>query len=167
MLASCVISIAEAFWEVKQGLSLNGGNHMTIEQIKAYAMERLGKDITDEQAQAWLVSHSVGAASCRPEVELTDEELDNVTGGCGGAETSDADRRRASTFINEKFTGRCPACNGPLKRWSQNCNAEVYASIPVLFDKVRLGPSDPVSPGSNEFECQNPSCQRLWYYVTP
>ncbi|MDR1705214.1 MAG: hypothetical protein LBS19_11105 [Clostridiales bacterium] len=84
---------------------------MTIEQIKAAAKERLGKDITDEQAQAWLAEHPagagvvplVGAASCRPEGELTDDELDNVTGGCGGAETSDANKRRVSTPTNENI----------------------------------------------------------------
>ncbi|MDR1705212.1 MAG: hypothetical protein LBS19_11095 [Clostridiales bacterium] len=52
---------------------------MTAEQVKAAAKERFGKEITDEQAEKWLAS--------RPDGELTDDELDNVTGGCGGERT--------------------------------------------------------------------------------
>ena len=49
---------------------------MTIEQVKEEAKKRFNKDITDEQAKAWLEAHPTG--------ELQDEELENVAGGgCG------------------------------------------------------------------------------------
>ena len=48
---------------------------MTIEQVKAEAKKRFDKDLTDEQAQAWLEAHPPG--------ELQDEELADVAGGCG------------------------------------------------------------------------------------
>ena len=46
---------------------------MTIEQVKAEAKKRFDKDLTDEQAQAWLAAHPAG--------ELSDEQLDKVAGG--------------------------------------------------------------------------------------
>jgi bacteriocin-like protein len=51
---------------------------MDINSIKAAAKARYGMEITDDQARHWLGSHPSG--------ELTDDELDNVTGGCGGGE---------------------------------------------------------------------------------
>lgn len=48
------------------------GQIMTIEQIKETAKKRLGKDLTDEQAQALLENY--GGA-------LTDEDLEKVAGG--------------------------------------------------------------------------------------
>ena len=44
---------------------------MTIEQVKAEAKKKFGKDLTDEQAQALLEKGS----------ELTDEVLEAVAGG--------------------------------------------------------------------------------------
>ena len=46
---------------------------MNIEQVKEEAKKRFGKDITDEQAKAWLDTHPTG--------ELRGEELENVAGG--------------------------------------------------------------------------------------
>ncbi|MDR1705213.1 MAG: hypothetical protein LBS19_11100 [Clostridiales bacterium] len=65
---------------------------MTIEQIKAAAKERLGKDITDEQAEKWLTEHPVG--------ELTDDELENVTGGDSCMKTTGQDA--ANPFAMEE-----------------------------------------------------------------
>lgn len=48
---------------------------MTIEQVKEEAKKRFDKELTDEQAQAWLEAHPAG--------ELQDEELADVAGGCG------------------------------------------------------------------------------------
>lgn len=49
---------------------------MTIEQVKEEAKKRFDKDLTDEQAQAFLEAHPAG--------ELQDEELADVAGGgCG------------------------------------------------------------------------------------
>jgi hypothetical protein len=93
---------------------------MTIEQIKAAAKERFGKEITDEQAEKWLASRLDG--------ELSDDELDNVTGGgCGGGGTpppTSADlplcpscRRKTLELFSLKFRTRgegygavCPYC---------------------------------------------------------
>ena len=47
---------------------------MTIKEVIEQAKKRYNMDITEEQAKKWLDAH--------PDVEqLTDEELDNVTGG--------------------------------------------------------------------------------------
>lgn len=46
---------------------------MTIEQVKEEAKKRFDKDLTGEQAQAWLEAHSAG--------ELREEDLENITGG--------------------------------------------------------------------------------------
>ena len=46
---------------------------MNIKQVKEEAKKRFGKDITDEQAQAWLDAHPTG--------KIQDEELENVAGG--------------------------------------------------------------------------------------
>ncbi|MFQ8637892.1 MAG: hypothetical protein ACLR94_06775 [Acutalibacteraceae bacterium] len=48
---------------------------MNIEQVKEEAKKRFGKDITDEQAQAWLDAHPTG--------KLRDKELENVASGGG------------------------------------------------------------------------------------
>ena len=45
---------------------------MNIEQVKAEAKKRFDKDLTDEQAQAFLEAHPSG--------ELQDEELADVSG---------------------------------------------------------------------------------------
>lgn len=66
---------------------------MTIEQIKEEAKEHFGRDLTDEQAPAWLDAHPAG--------ELQDEELENVSGGhgglCGGGRQEDKDSIDAVT----------------------------------------------------------------------
>lgn len=49
---------------------------MTLEQIKAEAKKKLGREITDAEAQAWLSAHSGG--------ELRDGELEDVSGGVSG-----------------------------------------------------------------------------------
>ena len=46
---------------------------MTIEQVKEEAKKRFDKELTDEQAQAFLEAHPAG--------ELSEEELNQVTGG--------------------------------------------------------------------------------------
>ena len=70
---------------------------MTIEQVKEEAKKRFDKDLTDEQAQAWLEAHPPG--------ELQDEELENVAGGgCGGGGDSD------SCMKNSPQMGPCPRC---------------------------------------------------------
>ena len=46
---------------------------MTVEQIKEEAKKRFNKDITDEQAKAWLDAHG--------SEDLSEEELDSVAGG--------------------------------------------------------------------------------------
>ena len=46
---------------------------MTTKEVIEQAKKLYNKDITEEQAQKWLDAH--------PNVELTDEELDNVSGG--------------------------------------------------------------------------------------
>ena len=48
---------------------------LSLEQVKAEAKKRFNKDITDEQAKAWLDAHG--------SKELSEEELDSVAGGCG------------------------------------------------------------------------------------
>lgn len=45
---------------------------MTIEQVKAEAKKRFDKDLTDEQAKAWLEKQAD---------ELADEDLEAVAGG--------------------------------------------------------------------------------------
>ena len=47
--------------------------NMTIKEVIEQAKKLYNMDITEEQAQKWLDAH--------PDVELTDEELDNVSGG--------------------------------------------------------------------------------------
>lgn len=46
---------------------------MTIKEVIEQAKKRYNMDITEEQAQKWLDAH--------PDGQLTDEELDNVSGG--------------------------------------------------------------------------------------
>ena len=46
---------------------------MTTKEVIEQAKKLYNKDITEEQAQKWLDSH--------PDGQLTDEELDNVSGG--------------------------------------------------------------------------------------
>lgn len=46
---------------------------MTIKEVIEQAKKLYNKDITEEQAQKWLDAH--------PNGQLTDEELDNVSGG--------------------------------------------------------------------------------------
>ena len=46
---------------------------MNINQVKEEAKKRFDKDLTDEQAQAWLEAHPAG--------ELSEEDLNQVTGG--------------------------------------------------------------------------------------
>ena len=46
---------------------------MTIKEVIEQAKKLYNKDITEEQAQKWLDAH--------PDGQLTDEELDNVSGG--------------------------------------------------------------------------------------
>ena len=46
---------------------------MTIEQVKAEAKKRFDRDLTDEQARAFLEADPAG--------ELSEEELNQVTGG--------------------------------------------------------------------------------------
>ena len=76
---------------------------MTVEQVKEEAKKRFDKDLTDEQAQAWLEAHPPG--------ELQDEELENVAGGgCGG---DDSDR----CVRNLPQMGSCPRCG---------CNEHYY-----------------------------------------
>ena len=46
---------------------------MTIKEVIEQAKKLYDMDITEEQAQKWLDAH--------PDGQLTDEELDNVSGG--------------------------------------------------------------------------------------
>ena len=46
---------------------------MTIEQVKAEVKKRFDRDLTDEQARVFLEAHPAG--------ELSEEELNQVTGG--------------------------------------------------------------------------------------
>ena len=46
---------------------------MTTKEVIEQAKKLYNKDITEEQAQKWLDAH--------PDGQLTDEELDNVSGG--------------------------------------------------------------------------------------
>ena len=46
---------------------------MTIEQVKAEVKKRFGRDITDQEAKAWLESSSAR--------ELQEDELQNAAGG--------------------------------------------------------------------------------------
>ena len=46
---------------------------MNIEQVKAEAKKRFDRDLTDEQARAFLEAHPAG--------ELSEAELNQVTGG--------------------------------------------------------------------------------------
>ena len=46
---------------------------MTTKEVIEQAKKLYNKDITEEQAQKWLETH--------PDGQLTDEELDNVSGG--------------------------------------------------------------------------------------
>ena len=48
---------------------------LSLERVKTAAKKRFNKDITDEQAKAWLDANG--------SKELSDEELDSVAGGCG------------------------------------------------------------------------------------
>ncbi|MDR1705211.1 MAG: hypothetical protein LBS19_11090 [Clostridiales bacterium] len=73
---------------------------MDINSIKAAARARYGMEITDEQARRWLGSHPSG--------ELTDDELDNVTGGCGEA----MDKRVDDMAI--AMRKKCPSCGSRL-----------------------------------------------------
>ena len=70
---------------------------MTIEQIKEEAKKRFDKDLTDEQAQAWLDAHPTG--------ELQDEELANVTGGC-----APNDKYGPAMNCEDVLMPRCPQC---------------------------------------------------------
>ena len=64
---------------------------LSLEQVKAEAKKRFKKDITDEQANAWLDTHG--------SKELSDKDLDNVAGGCG--------------LFGPKHTRKvCPKCGG-------------------------------------------------------
>ena len=101
---------------------------MTIEQVKAEAKKKFGKDLTDEQAQAWLEAHPAG--------ELQDEELENVAGGgCGGGDPEPCDR-------NLPQMGPCPRCGcnkhyhylptpkfNQSKRLCAGCKLEYYDNV--------------------------------------
>lgn len=68
---------------------------MTIEQVKAEAKKRFGKDLTDEQAQAYLDANLSG--------ELREEDLEKITGGIAlGAATA--------SFDGGLSLERCPQC---------------------------------------------------------
>lgn len=87
---------------------------MTIEQVKAEAKKRFDKDLTDEQAQAWLDAHHTG--------ELQDEELESVAGGgCGGGKLEACERCGCSEYVwrgNPIVASYCKNCgllDGKLK----------------------------------------------------
>lgn len=86
----------------------------TIEQIKEEAKKRFQKDLTDEQAQAWLEAHPAG--------ELQDEELENVAGcGCGWGKLEACERCGCSEYDwrgNPNVAPYCKNCGllyGELK----------------------------------------------------
>ena len=85
---------------------------MTIEQVKAEAKKRFDKDLTDEQAQAWLDAHPAG--------ELQDEELADVAGG--GCGSGDSDRPRLKAMKNHPQMGPCPRCG---------CNEHLRPPVPL------------------------------------
>ena len=113
---------------------------MTIEQIKEEAKKRLDREITDEQAQAWLDAHPAG--------ELSDEELENVAGGgCGGPTYPDwickscgdvrcgfASKEQATEAHNRK----CPNCRRPnLVEVSTLSARELHRLNPGRYGRLR------------------------------
>ena len=88
---------------------------MTIEQVKEEAKKRFDKDLTDEQAQAWLGAHPAG--------ELQDEELADVAGGgCGGdSMAKTCERCGCSEYVwrgpvnPAPYCKKCGLCYGRLK----------------------------------------------------
>ena len=63
---------------------------MTIEQVKEEAKKRFDKELTDEQARAWLDAHPAGG--------LQDNELADVAGGgCGKSDIGEELHRAIKT----------------------------------------------------------------------
>lgn len=58
---------------------------MNIEQVKEEAKKRFDRDLTDEQARAFLEAHPAG--------ELSEEELSQVTGGIYRTPTASRGKR--------------------------------------------------------------------------
>lgn len=86
---------------------------MNIEQVKEEAKKRFQKDLTDEEAQAWL--------DARPAGELQDEELADVSGGgCGKSKAcehcgcSEYDWKGGPMAVNP-YCKNCSLLYGELK----------------------------------------------------
>ena len=112
---------------------------MTIEQVKAEAKKRFDKDLTDQQAQAYLDAHPAG--------ELREEDLENITGGIAlGA--------AAASFDGGLSLERCPQCGSTTILKDSVPNADgvgrttvykccicgyVYSAGPLVLDETARG----------------------------
>lgn len=111
---------------------------MTIEQVKEEAKRRFDREITDQEAQAWLETHPAG--------ELSDEELDNVAGGgcgsqkypdwicktCGDVRLGFGSRENAIAAHNSQ----CPQCRYPnLVKTSTLPYGELHRLNPLRYPR--------------------------------
>ena len=81
----------------------------TPEELMALAKEN-GVGLTEEEAKAYF-------DRLHPQTgELSDSELDNVSGGCGGGTKIAA--RRTVTAVGRRLNWRCPVCKNDC--WEEN-----------------------------------------------
>lgn len=67
--------------------------NLTIEQVKQLGKEKLGREITDEEANRFFNGG-----------ELSEEELAAVTGGgCGGSDDGGDDEDRVGDFFRRRW----------------------------------------------------------------
>lgn len=81
----------------------------SVEELLAIA-EKNGMKLTEEEAKAYFDRLHLQTG------ELSDNELDNVSGGCGGGTKIAA--RRTVTAVGRRLNWRCPACKNDC--WEEN-----------------------------------------------
>lgn len=94
---------------------------MTIEQVKQEAKKRFQKDLTDQQAQAYLDAHPSG--------ELREEDLESITGGIaleaaaasfdGGLPLECCPRCGSTTIIKDSF----PTADKLVRKKAYRCGS--------------------------------------------
>lgn len=112
---------------------------LSLEQVKAEAKKRFSKDLTDEQAQAYLDANLSG--------ELREEDLEKITGGI-------ALEAATASFDGGLSLEHCPQCGsttilkdsvpnadglGRTKIYKCDICGHVYSAGPLVLDETARG----------------------------